>query len=256
MIFSIQRYIEDYFQRRNLSDVDQFAVRVANSFAEWMHQPTDVQLLKAVHRIRTVFFQNNSNLNRKDFESSLIRLLRSRYKKKDQSDEFPGGVKTERRLLLQQPHVTIQSIIRGFVCAVEARATDTFWQSRKKGKLAKRPEKIGQALFAVFAKGVLSDHRFGLVLREVLSGIGFVDIAIVIRTTIHLIEMKLIRSNFTGVSQLQTYMKTENRKHGWLVYFDARDPTSRDVIPASIVTPSGTISVVGIDINPIAPSQK
>jgi hypothetical protein len=256
MIFSIQRYIEDYFQRRNLSDLDQYAVRVANSFAEWMHQPTDVQLLKSVHRIRTVFFQNNSHLNRNDFESSLIRLLRSRFKKKDLFDGFPGGVKAERRLLRQQPRVTIQTLIRGFVGAVEARAIDTFWQSRKKRKLAKRPEKIGQALFAVFAKGVLNDHRFGLVLREVFSGIGFVDIAIVIRSTIHLIEMKLIRSNFTGVSQLQTYMKTENRKHGWLVYFDARDPTRRDIIPAFLVIPSGKISVVGIDINPIAPSQK
>jgi hypothetical protein len=256
MIFSVQRYIEDYFQRRNLSDVDQYAVRVANSFVQWSHRSTDAQILKSVHRIRTVFFQNNSNLNRNDFETNLIRLLRYRFKKKDQFDEFPGGVKTERRLLLQQPRVTIQSIIKGFVCAIEARAIDTFWYSRKKGKLAKRPEKIGQALFAVFAKGVLSDHRFGLVLREVFSGRGFVDIAVIVRTTIHLIEMKLIRSNFTGVSQLQTYMKTENRKHGWLVYFDARDPARRDDIPPSIDTPSGTISVVGIDINPIVPSQK
>jgi len=183
-------------------------------------------------------------------------LLRSRFKKKDQFDKFPGGVNSERRRLLQLPRVTIKSIINGFVHAVEARAVDAFWQSRRKRKLANRPEKIGQALFAVFAKGVLSDRRPGLVLRELLSGVGFVDIAIVIANSIHLIEMKLIGSSFTGVSQLETYMKTENRKHGWLLYFDARHAGKRNTIPASTSTPSGTISIVGIDINPAAPSKK
>jgi hypothetical protein len=256
MIFSIQRYIEDYFQRRSLSDVDQYAVRVANSFAKRVQHPTDVELLKSIHRIRTVFFQNNSHLNRAEFESKLIQLMRSRFKKKDQFDEFPGGVRSERRFLLRQPRVTIQSIIRGFVRAVEARAVDTFWQSRRNGKLIKRPERIGQTLFAVFAKGVLSDHRFGLVLREMSCGIGFVDIAIVIRNRLHLIEMKVIRGRFTGVGQLETYMETEDRKHGWLIYFDARSPTRRDEIPSPIITAIGQITVVGIDINPIVPSQK
>jgi hypothetical protein len=256
MIFSIQRFIEDYLQRRNLSDVDQYAIRVANSFADLMHQPKDEEIIKSVHRIRTVFFQNNSNLHRNDFEAGLVQLLRSRFKKKVQFEEFPGGVEAERRVLLRQPRITIQSIIQGFVRAVESRAIDTFWQSRKKNKLAKRPEKIGQALFAVFTKGAIGDRKSSLVLREVSSGIGFVDIGVVIGHGIHLIEMKLITSTFTGVSQLETYMKSENRKHAWLVFFDARPQTKRSPVPNSIKTPSGTISVIAVDINPTPPSQK
>jgi hypothetical protein len=80
MIFSVQHYIEDYFHRRNLSDVDQYAVRAANCFMNCFEE-TDDQLLKSLHRIRTIFFQNNSQLTRKEFEANLISMLRSHFKK-------------------------------------------------------------------------------------------------------------------------------------------------------------------------------
>jgi hypothetical protein len=118
------------------------------------------------------------------------------------------------------------------------------------------PEEIGQALFAVFARRVLDSHRSGLVLRELYSGIGFVDIAVVIGAVMHLVELKIVRTGFTGLSQLETYMKTERRRQGWLLYFDARLPSKRNSIPASIHTLAGTIRVRGIDINPVPPSQK
>jgi hypothetical protein len=81
MIFSVQRYIEDYFQRRNLIDNDQYAVHVANSFAASMHQADDSQVLRSVHHIRTVFFKNNAHLERSAFELQLVQSLRSRFKK-------------------------------------------------------------------------------------------------------------------------------------------------------------------------------
>lgn len=35
MIFSVQHFIEDYFHRRGLTDLDQFAVRLANAYVVW-----------------------------------------------------------------------------------------------------------------------------------------------------------------------------------------------------------------------------
>jgi len=253
MIFSVQRFIEDYFERRHLSDIDQYAVKLANAFAPDIHT-ADTKMLTAFSRIRTVFFRNNPNLKRKVFESQLLKLLRSRFKKKVQLPQFPGGIAVEKRTIFRRSRVTIGSIISGFRHAVEARAIDVFWNSRKKNHLAQRPEKVGQALFATFARGVLQNR--GVVFREMASGIGFVDIAIILGSAIHLIEMKLIRKQVLGVSQLNTYMRTENRKRGWLVFFDARPAAKRQQIPALIAVPEGKIAVVGIDINPTPPSRQ
>lgn len=82
MIFSIQRYIEDYFERRNLTDVDQYAVRLANVYGDSPQQATEKKILQAFHRIRTVFYRNNQHLNRNELELTLLRLLRTRFKKK------------------------------------------------------------------------------------------------------------------------------------------------------------------------------
>jgi hypothetical protein len=89
MIFSIQHYIEDYFQRRNLSDIDQYAVRVANTFVDHLDEPNNKRLLKSLRRIRTVFYQNNEQLDRTEFELILAGQLRARYKKKTKSMTFP-----------------------------------------------------------------------------------------------------------------------------------------------------------------------
>jgi hypothetical protein len=82
MIFSVQRYIEDYFERRHLADVDQYAVKLANAFAGSPTDMSDKQVLKAFSRVRTVFFRNNPHINRNQFESTLLQLLRSKFKKK------------------------------------------------------------------------------------------------------------------------------------------------------------------------------
>lgn len=255
MIFSVQHYVEDYFHRRNLSDVDQYAVHIANCFADSTDE-TEGQLLKSIHRIRTTFYRNNPHLDRIEFESSLIRLLRARYKKKVRISEFPGGIREEQYLLRTKRRTTIQFITRGFALAVEARAVDSFWESRTQGRLRSRAEKIGQSLFVLFAKGVLAHHRTAVVLREMFSGVGFVDVGVTIGGRIHLVEMKLLRSGFTGASQLDAYMRTEARQRGWLICFDARPPSKRDTIPLSIGTPSGMITVIPIDINPITPSRR
>ena len=49
---------------------------------------------------------------------------------------------------------SIAALLNEFRHAVEARAIDSFWISRKKRRLRARPETIAQALLAVFAKAV------------------------------------------------------------------------------------------------------
>ncbi len=96
-----------------------------------------------------------------------------------------------------------------FKRAVEARAVDAFWDSRKKRILRSRPEKIAQGRLAVFARGVVGGD--GLVLREIASGIGFVDVGVSFGGALHLIELKILKRQPTGANQLATYMTTEGR---------------------------------------------
>jgi hypothetical protein len=142
--------------------------------------------------------------------------------------------------------------VNGFKEAVEARGVDVFWASRKKGKLHSRSEKIAQGLLGVFCRGVLMVR--GNVLREYLSGVGFVDAAILISSTIHLVEIKMLTSTFTGSDQLEEYMRIENKKKGYLVVFDALPPGKKKVIPSTLRAASGLIYVIIVDINPLAPS--
>jgi len=138
--------------------------------------------------------------------------------------------------------------------AVESRAIDAFWESRTQNKLRAKPETIGQTLFAVFARGALGNN--GLLIRELLSGVGFVDFAIILSKVQHLIEVKILTRDFKGVSQLAHYMKNERRRNGWLLVLDARMPSQRKVaIQSKLLLPEGLIRVFPIDINPIAPSR-
>jgi hypothetical protein len=125
--------------------------------------------------------------------------------------------------------------------------------SRKARRLQARPEQIGQGLLAVFAKGVVSDS--GLVLREILSGTGFVDVVIVLGRTPHLIELKIMKGRYQGATQLSTYMNTESRRIGWLLLFDARPNDRREIIPEKTNLKHGVINNVVVDINPPAPSS-
>jgi hypothetical protein len=142
-------------------------------------------------------------------------------------------------------------VLSEFKRAVEARAIDMFWDSRGKGRLRSRPEKIAQGLLAVFAKGVVGNR--GLVLREIASGVGFVDVGISFGGVLHLVELKILRTQPMGVSQLETYMRTEDRSKGWLMFFDTRISFSRAAVPPRINTSAGLIHTITVDINPAAP---
>ena len=114
---------------------------------------------------------------------------------------------------------------------MEAKAIDAFWRSRKNGTLEPSPEKIAQALLALFAVGALRNKA--IVLRELRSGVGYVDLALIRSGVLHLLELKILRNSFRGAAQLQSYMETEQRREGWLVVFDARPPRGPTVTRAT-----------------------
>lgn len=110
-------------------------------------------------------------------------------------------------------------------------------------------------MLGVFARAKLAGR--GSLIREMLSGIGFVDVAITFSSgLLHIVELKVLRgAGVPGTSQLTRYMEQENRKEGWLVLFDARKSTDRNGVPVAYKRAAGTIRTVLIDINPTPPSR-
>jgi len=258
MIFSVQHYLEDYFHQRNLHDVDQYAVKLANLYARKRPTSGDEDILKSMRRIQTVFYGNNSEVDRTLVEREILRRLDRKFKKKlsDPDDcEFPGGVAPERAKLKKLRRRSVEHILRAFKHGIEARAIDAMWESREKGRLRSRPENLGGGLLAAFIMGTLSNGR-GHFLRELTSGIGFVDVAIILGSALHLVELKVLQhGSYTGVSQLSQYMRTERRRQGWLIVFDARRPDKQQALPPKVDTHDGTVRILTININPMAPSK-
>jgi hypothetical protein len=141
-----------------------------------------------------------------------------------------------------------------FKAAVEARAVDAFWDSRSKRRLRSKPEKIAQGLLAVFAKGAVGND--GLVLREISSGIGFVDVGISFGSALHLIELKIMTGPLVGANQLAAYMQTEQRRNGWLILIDVRPDTNSMPIPPTIDIPPGQIRTLLVNVNPPVPHKR
>jgi hypothetical protein len=256
MIFAIQRYLEDYFVRRGLADVDQYAISVANVVERHLGEADETALTQALARIRTAFYSRNRALRRREFESELATSLRAKFKKKVddrtlyQFEQSLAGA----RLRLFRKRRSIGALLREFKSAVQALGIDSFWTSRKRGILEPRPEKNAQALLAVFARGTIGLR--GVVLREFGCGVGFVDIGICFGGVLHLVELKVFRGGaLKGASQLETYMRTERRKSGWLVIIDASTIRPRLGVPPRILTTEGSIATLVIDVNPSAPSS-
>jgi hypothetical protein len=258
MLFSIQHYLEDHFERRNLADVDQYAIKLANLYFRKRPSTSDDGLRKAVRRIRTAFYRRNGVQNRHAVERDLLTRLDARFSKEDAANsdvEFPGGVSRERGRLQRLPRRSIRTILQEFKHATESRGVDTIWASRAAGRLRPRPEKIAQGMLSQFVMGVLS-NRGGELMRELTSGTGFVDIVVRFGSVSHLLELKVLRAQFEGTAQLEAYMKSERRPVGWLVVFDVRKPGRKTAVPLIQRTKAGIINVVCVDVNPVAPSRR
>ena len=119
-----------------------------------------------------------------------------------------------------------------------------------------RPEKLGQELFAVFARTKLSGR--GSAIREGASGIGFVDVLVTFSSgLVHVVELKMLKGkDIPGPAQLATYMNHKRRREGWLVFLDARKPNAKQPVPTAFERAAGTIRTLLIEINPIPPSKR
>lgn len=204
------------------------------------------------HKIKTIFYLNNRLEDRLGFEKRLVDRIESKYKNPSKQNIRKinnKGVVSPTKL----EKVTIGGLLANFKSIVESSAIDSFWKSRKKNILKDKPEEIAQALLASCFKMVLNGR--GVVIRELSSGIGFVDVAVMLSASLHLIEVKILTKGFLGVEQLEQYMKTENRRKGNLVVIDAMSPDKKIAIPTKINSVNGEIKVLVIDINPPSPSS-
>lgn len=258
MIFSIQTYLEDYFNRRGLGDPDQYAVSLARLYDRERHGKTGSAFLAAMKRIRTAFYRRNDRIDRPTFEGKLLAVLDGRFKKKRLffvSKAVAERVETSGSRLARLPRVTIRKFLEKFKKTIEAEAVNSFWESRAKGKLKRRAEKLGQEILGVFASAKLGGR--GAAIREATSGTGFVDVLVTFSSgLLHVVELKILKGGkVPGPGQLATYMKHKNRKEGWLVFFDARPSNRKHPIPTIFKVSEGTINTLLIEINPVAPSQ-
>jgi hypothetical protein len=132
---------------------------------------------------------------------------------------------------------------------------NSFWESRSKGKLRSRAEKLGQEMLGIFASGRLENR--GAAIREPVVGTGFVDVLVTLSSgLVHVVELKMLKNHsIPGPTQLAAYMKHRNRKEGWLVLFDARKWEGKTPIPATIMRPAGAIRTILIEVNPVPPSK-
>ena len=117
--------------------------------------------------------------------------------------------------------------------------------------LADQSEKIAPVPSDCLREGVIGSD--GIVLREIASGIGFVDVGVSFGGMLHLIELKILKKQVTGANQLANYMRTEGRNRGWLVLIDTRGNRHQDVVPVRIDTVAGLIMTVVVDVNPPVP---
>jgi hypothetical protein len=98
----------------------------------------------------------------------------------------------------------------------------------------------------------------GSAIREGTSGIGFVDVLVTLSSgLVHVVELKMLKGKqVPGPMQLATYMKHKRRREGWLVFFDARKPSTKSTVPVVFRRASGVIRTIPIDINPVPPSKQ
>ena len=171
------------------------------------------------------------------------------------SQEVIERVEASGKRLANRPRISIRMFLEAFKDSVEAEAVDSFWESRKKGNLKKKAEKLGQELLGFFARARLENR--GAVIREAKSGIGFVDVLVTFSSGfLHVVELKMLKGkSVPGPSQLAVYMKQKKRTEGWLVLFDTRNANYKTKVYPTIKRSVGPIRTVVIDINPTPPHK-
>lgn len=97
MIYSIQSYLENYFNRCGFTDADQYAIALATVYDRQRHGKTVPGFLSAMKRIQTSFYKRNQRARRPDLERKILSLLDTKFKKKE-SFSYQKGSRKELRL--------------------------------------------------------------------------------------------------------------------------------------------------------------
>lgn len=243
MLFTIQAFLDDYFRNYSLSDTDGYSVRFANLYYYQRGKSQSLEsFLNKLRRVKTVFYSNNRLDNRSSFEKQLLDKLDRKFAKLPDL-HLTQVINNNAVSVNRFKRVSLENLLFQFKLIVEATAVDSFWESRKKNKLKNKPEEIAQGLLASCLKMVLDGKA--MVVRELSSGIGFVDLAVIFSSTLHLIEVKILTKGFLGIEQLDQYMKTENRNKGNLIVLDAMTSVNKVEIPREINGKYGKIKRYG-----------
>jgi hypothetical protein len=99
--------------------------------------------------------------------------------------------------------ITIRKFLESFKNTIEAEGVNSFWESRSRGKLRRRAEKLGQEMLGVFASAKL--EKRGAAIREPVVGTGFVDFLVTFSSgLIHVVELKILKDHgVPGPTQLE-----------------------------------------------------
>lgn len=220
---------------------------------------SETAFLKRMGSMKTTFFRKNG-LERPEYERRLLQSLDRKFKKKSTRDlkrleGLANGIASERAIAARLPRRTVRQVLRLYRHGLEARGIGAFWASRSKGRLRPNPERIAHLALTLVAYAVIQDD--GLVLNEFESGVGYVDVGIVFAKTLHLVELKVLRSGaLKGPAQLGRYMQQEHRRHAWLVVLDARPPKRKSRIVERVkLSAERTVHILSVDINPPVPSR-
>ena len=255
MLFTIQGFIQDRFHNNGFEDNDGYAIKLANLYFYRRKSYSGYEFQRKLHRLRTIFYSANNIPNRVDFEENLLSILDNKFysliNQQTRDVQSPISSKPQKG---RSTRLTIKILLERFVKSIERKGVDAFWNSRTKGILRQRPEKIASNDLCIFVESEFIS-RSGIVLSEIKSGIGYIDVEIIISSVIHIVELKVITDDLTGVDQLIDYLLTEEKKEGFLVIFDARSPSEKSTFPSVIIDKGCKVHIITIDINPLPPSK-
>lgn len=265
MLYRIQAAVVDLLHGESLIDVDGFASDFAQLYLAHRAGVDTEVFIDAVGKIRTGSFGSRRR-ERKELTRHWVQRLDRRFLGpiEEQGLEVRLGRSEEQEILRltalarrRSGSREFESLLELFRKFIESRGVDQFWVSRRRGEMRPKPESIAQGLLTAFLYPEMQ-RRAGFVLREVRSGIGYIDLMAVFgQARRHLVELKVLtRDRVTGLQQLGRYLATEDLPQGWLFMLDARESSGRAEIRDGTVEVAGrTIHRLVVDINPPAPSS-
>lgn len=264
-LFRLQGFVLDELAALGLQDRDGFSAQVAQLYLARRPLTTSGEFLKIVAAVRTTTFAPKKH-QRSEVTAHLLKVLDRRYLARLNSRttmSAPTSTKAKKIGVLASGarrasgRNQFHELMLEFRTAVRLNGIAGFWHSRSKGQLKPKPESIAQQALAMFLHMPIKG-RSGIVLEEVRSGTGYVDVMALFGSKSYVVELKILKTKtLRGVQQLADYLDLHSLAEGWLIVFDARATKNRVPLPDDVQKVNGkTINLLFVDINPVPPSSK